>query len=187
MPAEHTYDYAIVRVVPRVERGEQINVGVILSCVDGDFLEARIETRRRAAAGARSVDRSRGDPRRAWRPFPRCAAGGPGGRTDRRRCRRATASAGWCRRAARSSRRPRSTRGRTTDLARGARAPDADDDGEIWDRSEARHEPMAVHARPPSSQRCRRGEQRRLATTATFDPHRQGQSSSIVLHDLAEA
>lgn len=43
MPAEHTYDYAIVRVVPRVERGEQINVGVILSCVDGDFLQARIE------------------------------------------------------------------------------------------------------------------------------------------------
>jgi hypothetical protein len=29
--------------VPRVERGEQINVGVILSCVDVAFLEARIE------------------------------------------------------------------------------------------------------------------------------------------------
>jgi hypothetical protein len=40
---EYTYDYAIVRVVPRVERGEQINVGVILSCVDADFLDARIE------------------------------------------------------------------------------------------------------------------------------------------------
>ena len=43
MPAEYTYDYAIVRIVPRVERGEQINVGVILSCVDVDFLDARIE------------------------------------------------------------------------------------------------------------------------------------------------
>ena len=43
MPAEYTYDYAIVRVVPRVERGETINVGVILSCPDVDFLEARIE------------------------------------------------------------------------------------------------------------------------------------------------
>lgn len=43
MSGELTYDYAIVRVVPRVERGEQINVGVILSCVDVDFLEARIE------------------------------------------------------------------------------------------------------------------------------------------------
>jgi len=43
VPAEYTYDYAIVRVVPRVDRGEQINVGVILSCADTDFLDARIE------------------------------------------------------------------------------------------------------------------------------------------------
>ena len=43
MSAEMTYDYVIVRVMPRVERGEQINVGVILSCVDSDVLEARIE------------------------------------------------------------------------------------------------------------------------------------------------
>ena len=43
MPAEYTYDYAIIRVVPRVERGEQINVGVILSCPDLEFLDARIE------------------------------------------------------------------------------------------------------------------------------------------------
>ena len=43
MAVEHTYDYAVVRVVPRVERGEQINVGVILSCPDLDFLDARIE------------------------------------------------------------------------------------------------------------------------------------------------
>jgi Protein of unknown function (DUF3037) len=43
VPAEYTYDYAVVRIVPRVERGEQINVGVVLSCVDVDFLEARIE------------------------------------------------------------------------------------------------------------------------------------------------
>ena len=43
MPAEYTYDYAIVRVVPRVERGERMNVGVILSCPDLSFLDARIE------------------------------------------------------------------------------------------------------------------------------------------------
>lgn len=43
MSAEHTYDYAIIRVVPRVDRGEQMNVGVILSCPDANFLEARIE------------------------------------------------------------------------------------------------------------------------------------------------
>jgi DUF3037 family protein len=41
--AEHTYDYAIIRVVPRVERGEFINVGVILSCPHREFLEARVE------------------------------------------------------------------------------------------------------------------------------------------------
>jgi hypothetical protein len=40
---EYTYDYAIVRIVPRVERGEQINAGIILSCPDLDFLDARIE------------------------------------------------------------------------------------------------------------------------------------------------
>jgi hypothetical protein len=40
---DYTYDYAIIRVVPRVDRGEQINVGVILSCADTDFLDARIE------------------------------------------------------------------------------------------------------------------------------------------------
>jgi hypothetical protein len=41
--AEYTYDYAIIRVVPRVDRGEQINVGAIVSCPDADFLDARID------------------------------------------------------------------------------------------------------------------------------------------------
>jgi len=43
VPVEHTYDYAVVRVVPRVDRGEQVNVGVILSCADADFLDAKVE------------------------------------------------------------------------------------------------------------------------------------------------
>jgi len=38
-----TYDYAIVRVVPRVERGEFVNVGVIVSCKPSGFLQAAIE------------------------------------------------------------------------------------------------------------------------------------------------
>ena len=42
MAAEYTYDYAILRVVPRVDRGEAVNVGVILSCPGREFLEARI-------------------------------------------------------------------------------------------------------------------------------------------------
>jgi hypothetical protein len=38
-----TYDYAIVRVVPRVERGEFVNAGIILSCDIERILQARIE------------------------------------------------------------------------------------------------------------------------------------------------
>ena len=37
------YDYAVVRVLPRVERGEQINAGVILSCPANGYLRARFE------------------------------------------------------------------------------------------------------------------------------------------------
>lgn len=43
MPGPHIYDYAIVRVVPRVERGEFINAGVIVSCAAKGFLKAGIE------------------------------------------------------------------------------------------------------------------------------------------------
>ncbi len=43
MPDEYTYDYAVIRVVPRVEREEFLNVGVIVSCPDAHFLDARIE------------------------------------------------------------------------------------------------------------------------------------------------
>ena len=37
------YDYAIIRVVPKVEREEFVNVGVIVSCPTRKFLEARVE------------------------------------------------------------------------------------------------------------------------------------------------
>lgn len=51
------FDYAIVRVVPRVERGELINAGVILFCPVEAFLEARIELdRERLLALAPSMD-----------------------------------------------------------------------------------------------------------------------------------
>lgn len=43
MPAPYPYDYAVIRVVPRVERGEFLNVGVIVSCPAKGYLEARIE------------------------------------------------------------------------------------------------------------------------------------------------
>ena len=40
MPGPEVYDYAIVRVVPRVEREEFVNVGVILSCQRTGHLQA---------------------------------------------------------------------------------------------------------------------------------------------------
>lgn len=43
MPAPHSYDYAVIRVVPRVERQEFVNAGVILWCPEQDVITARIE------------------------------------------------------------------------------------------------------------------------------------------------
>ncbi len=37
------YEYAVIQAVPRVERGEVINVGVLLYCQRYDFLEARTD------------------------------------------------------------------------------------------------------------------------------------------------
>jgi hypothetical protein len=39
----YKYDYVTIRVSPKVERGEFINAGVIVSCPELNFLEARIE------------------------------------------------------------------------------------------------------------------------------------------------
>ena len=53
MPARCSFDYAVVRVVPRVEREEFINTGVILFCHQRDLLGAHIaldETRLLALA-----------------------------------------------------------------------------------------------------------------------------------------
>ncbi|HEX6507410.1 MAG TPA: DUF3037 domain-containing protein, partial [Chloroflexota bacterium] len=51
MPELSSFDYAIVRVVPRVERGEFINAGVIVFCRTCRFLGARValDTQRLAA------------------------------------------------------------------------------------------------------------------------------------------
>jgi DUF3037 family protein len=43
VPDKFRYDYAVVRVVPKVDREEFINAGVIVSCPDLSFLEARIK------------------------------------------------------------------------------------------------------------------------------------------------
>jgi len=43
VPATSSYDYAVIRLVPCVERGECINVGVILFCRTRRFLGALIQ------------------------------------------------------------------------------------------------------------------------------------------------
>ncbi len=42
MPEQSSFDYAVLRVVPRVEREEFVNAGVIVFCPERQFLEARI-------------------------------------------------------------------------------------------------------------------------------------------------
>ena len=77
MSEEHSYDYAIIRVVPRVERGELVNVGVILSCPAVDFLDARIELdeeRLRALDETLDID----DIRAHLATIPAICAGGSG-------------------------------------------------------------------------------------------------------------
>jgi len=43
MPENHLFEYAVIRVVPHVEREEFLNVGIILYCAPKKFLETRIE------------------------------------------------------------------------------------------------------------------------------------------------
>ncbi len=57
MHALASFDYAVVRVVPRVERGEFLNVGVILFCRPRRFLHTRIALDvQRLSAFAPSLD-----------------------------------------------------------------------------------------------------------------------------------
>ena len=43
MPNRELFEYAVVRVVPHVERGEFVNAGIILHCQARGFLAAQIE------------------------------------------------------------------------------------------------------------------------------------------------
>ena len=102
MPAHRTFDYAIVRVVPRVERGEFVNVGVILSCPDAR-LPGGAHRARRAARRWRSPRRRPRGRRARTRRDPADLRRRRRRRARSARCRRASASTGWSRRAARSS------------------------------------------------------------------------------------
>lgn len=43
MQERHLYEYAVIRVVPRVEREEFFNVGVILYCKSKGFLQVKFQ------------------------------------------------------------------------------------------------------------------------------------------------
>jgi hypothetical protein len=67
-----SYDYAILRVVPSVEREEFVNAGVVLHCPERAFLECRVhvdERRLRALWPALDLDRSGS----IWKPSPKSA------------------------------------------------------------------------------------------------------------------
>jgi Protein of unknown function (DUF3037) len=76
-PAE-PFSYAIVRLVPDIERGERINVGVIVFCRPLDFLGARTDLdEERTLAVAHDVDLEAA--RRHLLAIERVAAGDPDG------------------------------------------------------------------------------------------------------------
>jgi hypothetical protein len=77
VPARSSFDYAVIRVVPRVERDEFVNAGVILFCLEKDFLAARVELdRSRLAALFPGVDVALVEEHLA--ALSRVAAGGEG-------------------------------------------------------------------------------------------------------------
>lgn len=76
MRAADTYDYAVIRVVPRVERAEFVNAGILLSCHAARFLHARIALDEdRLLALHRGVDLD--TVRRHLAAIPAICAGGP--------------------------------------------------------------------------------------------------------------
>ena len=77
MSARLAFDYTIVQVVPRVDRDERVNAGVILFCPAAAFLGCRIalDEARAARAGARR--RSRGASRAQLDASARSCAGDP--------------------------------------------------------------------------------------------------------------
>jgi Protein of unknown function (DUF3037) len=78
VPALSSFDYAILRVVPRVEREEFVNAGVLLFCLERDFLRARVEVnepRLRALWPATDVELVR----QHLEAIPKICAGGADG------------------------------------------------------------------------------------------------------------
>ena len=78
MPERELFQYAIVRVVPHVERGECLNAGVVLFCRPLRFLGARVSLDERALA-ALAPDCAPGPVRDQLAAVEAVAAGADGG------------------------------------------------------------------------------------------------------------
>lgn len=72
------YSYAVIRIVPQVDRGEFINAGVVLFARTQRFLEARIELDPKRLA-LLAPDPKVEEVQRHLEVFRRIAAGDPGG------------------------------------------------------------------------------------------------------------
>lgn len=80
MQEHHVFEYAVIRVVPRVEREEFLNVGVILLCAGKNFLRCSIELkpdRIKALCTKIEMDQLK----EHIRSFERICTGGPEGGT----------------------------------------------------------------------------------------------------------
>ncbi|MFD2515846.1 DUF3037 domain-containing protein [Pontibacter locisalis] len=80
MQEKHLFEYAVIRVVPCVEREEFINVGVIVYCSSKGFLKTKCElNEKRLCAFSDQMDVE--ELRERLRAFERICAGGKDGGT----------------------------------------------------------------------------------------------------------
>ena len=57
MPEKFLFDYSVIRAVPKVERGEFINIGVVLYCANFRFLDVLFNIdEKRLSAFSQSID-----------------------------------------------------------------------------------------------------------------------------------
>ena len=76
MPALTSFEYAVLRIVPRVERQEFINTGVIVFCLRQDYLACLLHWDERRI-GALWLGLDIAEARRHFEAFPRVCAGDP--------------------------------------------------------------------------------------------------------------
>ena len=77
MQENHLFEYAVIRVVPRVEREEFLNAGVILFCKKQKYLNTKI-TLNTERLRAFSPDIDINEVEEHLRAFERICSGGPG-------------------------------------------------------------------------------------------------------------